>query len=101
MATLYITEFSRVYSAADISAPFAVQPPIAEQTVAIGGSSAASAAFNVSTTFVRLHTDAICSIEFGSAPTASATKARMAASTTEYFAVAANSNQKVAVITNS
>jgi hypothetical protein len=101
MAVLYISEFSRVYAAGEQSASFAVQPPIAEQTVAIGAGSVASASFNAATTFVRLHTDAICSIEFGAAPTATATKARMAAGTTEYFAVAANSNQKVAVITNS
>jgi hypothetical protein len=45
-----------------------------------------------------VHTDAICSISFGSNPTATATKARMAAGQTEYYAV--NASDKVAVITN-
>lgn len=103
MATLYVTEFAR--QGRDLAgylnqngAP--EQPPVAEQTVAIGASSAASNAFNASTAIVRLHTDAICSVEFGASPTASATKMRMAAGQTEYFAVTPGSGFKVAVITN-
>ncbi|HWU70677.1 MAG TPA: hypothetical protein VN017_04915, partial [Pseudoxanthomonas sp.] len=74
---------------------------VAEQTVAIGASSAVSSAFNASTAIVRLHTDAICSVEFGAAPTAAATNMRLAAGQTEYFAVVPGSGFKVAVITNS
>lgn len=101
MATLYITEFTTL---ASVGGPgLAVQggqtPPVAQQTVAIGGSSTPSTAFNVNTKFVRLHTDAICSVEFGAAPTATAAKARLAANQTEYFGVIGG--QKVAVITNS
>ena len=99
MATLYVTEFAGV-GGDNQGATVGVlaQPPVAEQTVAIGGGSLASAAFNALTTFVRLHSDVICSVEFGAAPTASATTARMAAGQTEYFHVVAG--QKVAVITN-
>ena len=100
MAVLYISEFSQIYSAGGPSAPFARQPPIAEQTIAIGAGSVQSNAFNAATTFVRLSTDAICSIEFGTNPTATATKARMPAGSVEYFSVAVNTGQKVAVITN-
>lgn len=99
MATLYITEFNAQGNTGGFSAACAYQPPVAEQTVSIGGASTQSNAFNTATLFVRLHTDSICSIEFGASPTASATTARMAANQTEYFAVVPG--QKVAVISNS
>ncbi|MDE1830240.1 MAG: hypothetical protein KGI25_07955 [Thaumarchaeota archaeon] len=102
MAVLYITEF--VGMGGDRNAhmiPVTQQPPIAEQTVSIGASSLQSSAFNNSTGIVRLHTDAICSVEFGTNPTATATKARMAANQTEYFTVPQGQSYMVAVITNS
>lgn len=87
-----------------VSAGRAVQAPaepnLAEQTVAIGGASAASSAFNVATRMVMLHTDAICSIKFGTAPTAAATNARMAAGETRFYMVPKGESYKVAVITN-
>lgn len=100
MSTLYITEF------ADLSVSFvrgnmaqaAAQPPVAEQTEAIGGSSAASNAFNANTTLVRIHADSICSILFGTTPVATTANARMVAGQTEYFGVAPG--MKVAVIAN-
>jgi hypothetical protein len=62
-----------------------------EQSVAIGGASVQSAAFNTTTTIIRVHTDAICAIKVGANPTAIAAGAtgttRMAASTTEYYGV--------------
>jgi len=100
MATLYVTEFSAVLNIHAVGGAAAFQPPVAEQTVSIGGASTASSAFNNGTRLVRLHTDAICSIEFGTSPTADATKARMAAGQTEYFAVPEGKSYKVAVITN-
>ena len=105
MATLYVTEFKVLNIAprgwgSQQFIPFAAQPPLAEQTVAIGGTSTASNAFNAGTSYVRLHTDAICSIEFGATPTATATTARMAAGQTEYYAVPVGASFKVAVITN-
>ena len=108
MATLYITEFQAIgYAgmpplAAGTNGPTqaAQQPVVAEQTVTIGGSSTASAAFNAATTLVRLHTDSICSIEFGTAPTATTATARMVAGQTEYFGVPQAGALKVAVITN-
>lgn len=101
MATLYVTEFSDSGANRSGKNPYPQQSPTAEQTVAIGGSSTASSAFNARTNFVRLHTDAICSVSFGTAPTASATTARMAAGQTEYHAIPAGQTYKVAVITNS
>lgn len=92
---LYVTEFAALEKG---NFPLAIQPPLAEQKIAASGSSAASSAFNASTGLVRIHTDAICSIEFGAAPTASASTARMAAGATEYFMV--TPGHKVAVINN-
>lgn len=105
MAKLYITEFkamaptSRGWGAQQFM-PWGAQPPAAEQTVAIGASSAASSAFNAATSYVRLHTDAVCSIEFGSDPVATASTMRLSADQTEYFAVPVGASFKVAVISN-
>jgi len=100
MATLYIAEFEEMPHTSGSKIPVALQPPLAEQTVAIGGASVASAAFNARTRFVRLHNDVICSVRFDLAPTASATTARMAAGATEYHGVQKGVGMKVAVITN-
>ncbi len=99
MATLYITEFSKPAMTVNGLIPAASLPTVvAEQTVAISGSSTASAAFSATTSFVRVHTDAICSIEYGSNPTATTAKARMPADSVEYFGV--NAGDKIAVISN-
>lgn len=98
MTTLYIAEYERLAQAPEMTPQVAAEPPLAEQTVAIGGGSVQSAAFAARTRYVRIHTDSICSIAFGANPTATATNKRMAADQTEYFGV--TPTQKVAVITN-
>lgn len=100
MATLYVTEFKAIGGGGNFPVAGALQAPIAEQTVAIGGTTAQSSAFNANTTFVRLNCDAVCSILFGTNPTATAAKCRLSANTTEYFSVPAGLAYKVAVITN-
>ncbi len=97
MATLYITEFSALYAKSNQTGQMAICPPVAQQTVAIGVE-AKSSAFNAATNLIRVHTDAICSITIGTAPTATTSMMRMAASQTEYFAVAAG--DKLSAITN-
>ena len=99
MSTLYITEFANMAGIG--SRPVNVPPmqPLAEQTVAIGGSSVQSSAFNAATYLIRVIADAACSIEIGANPTATATKMRLAANVPEYFAV--HPGQILAVITNS
>lgn len=98
MAKVYITEheFPRYHLGNPL--PVLKSPGLASQTVAIGGSSTQSSAFNSATKIVCIHTDAICSVEFGSNPTATANSRRLAANTTEFFEVEAG--HKVAVITN-
>ena len=101
MATVYITEYARQgRDASGFQMVIADEPPVANQTVAITVGSVQSNAFNALTRFVRVSTDAICSIEFGANPTASATTRRMPANTTEYFAVPIGQSWKLAVITN-
>lgn len=99
MAVAYITEYAelgRDNNARTI--PVGQEPPVATQTVSIGGSSTQSAAFNSKTAFIRVHVDAICSLSFGANPTADASSPRMAANTTEFFGV--RDGQKLAVISN-
>lgn len=99
MAVLYIEEYADLPLLGNGQAgQVARAPGVARQTVAIGGTSAQSAAFNAKTRYVRLHTDATCSILFGANPTATTSTPRMAANQTEYFAV--TRGDLVAVITN-
>jgi hypothetical protein len=100
MATVYITEFSNsaISPGGQMQVPY--EQPLAEQTVAIGGSSVQSNAFNAATGFIRVEVDAICSIEINANPTASTTTARLAANQTEYYGVPKGANFKLAVITN-
>ena len=108
MSFLYVSEFTNF--GRDISmrvtkgAPVA-QPPIAEQKLVNTGGSVVSAAFNAKTRIVRMHTDSICSIKIGSGtPVATTNTGRLAAGTTEYFAIDASGHAvsplSVAVIAN-
>lgn len=100
MAILYVTEFADLANSQGRVGQVTAQPYNTQQTVAISSTSATSAAFMTNTRFVRLHTDAICSVAFGTAPVASATGARMAANQTEYYSVPGGASYKVAVISN-
>lgn len=69
-----------------------------QQITSVSSTSLTSSSFLQNSYYIRLHTDAICSVNFGSTPTATTTNARLAANQTEYFAVIPG--QKVAVILN-
>ena len=98
MAVVYITEHEKPQLSFGNLMPMATMPPLAQQVVSITAGSIQSSAFGSTTYMVGVHTDAICSVEFGSNPTATATKRRLAAGTTEYFQV--TPGHKIAVITN-
>src|SRR5882672_5494382 len=100
MAILYVAEFAEIeIGPAGRIGQFAVQPPLAEQVVAITAASVQSAAFNTNTRIVRLHSDVAAEVEFGTNPTAVLnTTSRMAANQTEYFGVPKGQSFKVAVI---
>ena len=109
MATLYITEYSSVammelsggagYVPVASSVPIVQSPAVANQTVAIGGTSVPSAAFNAATKIIRVQTDTTCSIVVGgTAPVATAASGRFPANSTEYFGT--QGGDKLAVISN-
>src|SRR5215510_4199255 len=104
MSKLYISEYTRVTPSsgpgnAVVQAP--EEPPIATQVVDFTSGAAQSAAFNAKTRFVRLHTDAICSVKFAANPTATVNDPRLAAGQTELRGVPADgSAAKVSAIAN-
>lgn len=104
MSKLYISEYARVTQAsgpgnAVVQAP--EEPTVATQVVDFTSGAAQSAAFNAKTRFVRLHTDAICSVRFGAAPTATANDPRLAAGQTELRGIPSDgSAAKVSAIAN-
>lgn len=104
MATLYISEYSHVASVDSPRGPNGIaaqapqEPALASQTVAITGSTTQSSLFNKDTTLIRVHADAICSVEVSTNPTATTASKRLAAGQTEYFGV--KTGQRLAVISN-
>lgn len=107
MAVLYIKEYESLGTPGEGgNAQIAKEPPVAEQTVAIGGASVQSAAFNARTRFIRLECDVICAVAIGPNPIATTqtttnTNAaggggRMAANDKEYLGV--SPGHKAAVI---
>lgn len=113
MATLYITEYARIGQDPSGVVAVPIEPELAKQTLAVG-SVVSSNVFQPATRLVRLHTDAICSVEFGycpngvpgglagaGGPVATVTSARMAANQTEYHGVPQGGNFAVSCITNS
>jgi hypothetical protein len=104
MATLYVSEYRLLASVpsstnyAPMPAQGGQEPPQAEYTIVVAGSSTQGPFFGGYTALVRVHTDTICSISIGSNPVATTTNKRLAANQTEYFGVAPN--QQLAVIAN-
>lgn len=102
MAVLYIREHATQGRdlASYLEQGVPAYPSLAEQTVAIGASSAQSSQLNASTTAVVLCSDAVCSIAVSANPTATATNWRLPANVPTVIAVPANSGFKIACITN-
>lgn len=99
MSTLHITEFSGLQTTpfrGEITA--AVVPPLADQTVAISGTSTKSNAVNAGTRLVRISVNANCYLAFGPDPTATSDMMPMDAGAVEYFQVLMGSECKIAVI---
>lgn len=98
MAKVYITEYCDNPKVNGLLVQAPQEPALATQTVAIGGASVQSSAFNDKTQMIRVHSDAVCSILIGEDPTATANSPRIAAGVSEYFGV--KPGYKIAVITN-
>lgn len=95
MATLYITEYTAIM---DDRIQIPLEPPVAEQTLAIGSASVRSVPFSGSTRVVRIACDSICSVSIGTNPTATTLNGRLAANQTEFRGV--QSGMSLAVIAN-
>lgn len=105
MALFYITEFQAagIQNGQSMGVAFADGNMISQTPLSTGaGGPFTSAAFAANTTLVRLHCDSTngVSIKFGTAPSAATTDGRMAANTTEYYAVPRGANLKVSIIQN-
>ena len=98
MARLSVREYEHISAVSRGIVPVGEEPAITQQVITISGSSAQSAAFDVRTRFVRVHTDVACCLAFGTNPTATQGSCEMAANQTEYFGVVNATNVKVAVI---
>lgn len=98
MAKIYVTEHTDPTVFHGQLKPVVKMPPVTTQTLTSSGSSAQSAAFDAKTKMIQIHTDGICSVEFGSNPTATTNSFRLAANTTAYFEV--SPGDKMAYITN-
>jgi hypothetical protein len=103
MSVLYITEYIDIDGTRQIPR----EPALANQTVAIGSTSTTCLAFQPQTTVLRLHTDAVCSVNIGPVGTAAnpltatINNGRMAAGQTEYRGVVPGLPMQAAVTTNS
>lgn len=93
MAVLYIAEYASVANNANSEVPKA--PLLASQTLQVTGVQT-SAAFNDQTQLIEIHTDAVCFILIGAAPTATQTSMRMAAGETRRYGV--TPGHKISVI---
>lgn len=101
MSVLYISEYVDAPLVNPGQAiPVGIEPAVAQQHFTVSGTSAQSALFNAKTKFVRIHTDGIVSLKFGTNPTAVTTELRLAANQTEYFGVPEGGLYMVAAITN-
>lgn len=100
MATLYITEYSRLArdSEGRLLPASNLAGVVAEQAITISGSSTQSSPFNAATKWIELHPDATCSIATGTNPTATAGAHRIKQDERIYAAV--QGGQMIAVITN-
>jgi len=104
MAVLYVTEYANIaVLQGGKTTQVPLEPPLVEQAIAITASSTTTATFNAQTALVRVHTDVICGVKFGTAPVAIVSTGtlgsqRMVAGQTEYAAVPLGGAYKIAVI---
>lgn len=99
MTKLYVTEYSDFATSPD-SLAVGAEPAVNDQVVDYTAGAAASAAFKSNTTMVRLNADSICSVVFGTAPTATTSNGRLAAGVDRYVSVPVGQSYKVSAITN-
>ena len=97
MANIIVTEFCATKDRGEIQAAYG---PLASQTVAIGGSTAATTnACNASTSLIRIYAEADCNVAIAAAPNAgTGVVIPLAAGQYDYFSIAPGTAMKVACI---
>ena len=91
---LYVSEYVDFAQQQGMALGLACEPST-DQVVDYSAGHAESTAFAATTRLVRIHTDSICSIAFGTAPVANTGNNRMVAGGTEYFEVPNDGNNVV------
>jgi len=93
---LFITEYSRLASDSgsnSIAAP--MEPSVAEQAVTVPGT---SAIFNAQTAFVMIHAQEAACLAWGTSPTATTAKQRIAAGETRFVGIPQGAGFRVAAV---
>jgi len=96
---LFLTEYANL--ARDIGSNFiaaGMEPSIAEQAMTLTAGSTQSALFSAQTAFVMIHAQEAACLAFGTNPTATVIKQRMAAGETRYVGIPAGRGFRVAAI---
>jgi hypothetical protein len=96
---LFLTEYRD--SAKDTGSNFiaaGMEPSIAEQAMTLTSSSTQSAVFNAQTSFVMVHAQEAACLAWGTNPTATTAKQRMAAGETRFVGIPPNKSYRVAGI---
>lgn len=94
-ATCYVSEFQQAGSA---GVQVAVEPPIADQAVAVPGN---SVNFNKNTKLIRINCDVVVSFLVGSpSPSAGTSNARLPTGVVEYFQVPTGATNQISFVTN-
>ena len=96
MPSLYVSEYASVVVVQGAVVPAPLEPAVTTQKITFT-TATQSAALNAQTRFVRLHADANCHVAFGANPTATASSARLASGTTEFFGVGEGQGLKLSV----
>lgn len=84
---LYVTEFRRVAGIGNAPTGVTLRPLRTQVVDYSGGTAATAAAVGTDCEIVRVFTDTICSVEVGTAPTATTSSMPMAAESDWWFAV--------------
>jgi hypothetical protein len=96
---LFLTEYRDL--ARDIGSNFiaaGMEPSVNEQAMTLTSSTAQSAVFNAQTAFVMVHAQEAACLAWGTSPTATTSKQRLAAGETRYVGIPAGRGFRVAAI---
>jgi hypothetical protein len=96
---LFLTEYAALArDSYDYAAAAGMEPSIAEQAITVTAGSTQSVAFNEQTSIVMVHAQEATCLAWGTAPTATTAKQRMAAGETRFVGVPRGKSFKVACI---